>query len=254
MKKIKIILLVLVLILFGCKESVVEPVISDNSSDYFPISEGSFFIYNSNVFENNSISQSGTRKSYFVGDTVLLNTTYQNKIDTFQLNGMETVVKSYLRKSPTGVFNYVNIDTAGFSGLIPDSLQGAISFDSEYRLLFLPIALNQTWPVFKVKASYSVFQFDLFAIDASVISKDSITFAFRDTTYLQEVYKIKYSAQLFTAINQPPINYELYAWVGDKIGFIKWEGDAELINFFAGANIYPLESVVLENLSFYNIK
>ena len=254
MKISQIIPLLLIFILIGCKESIVGPIEDDANSDYYTITAGSFYIYNSTVYDSNSVLQSGLRKSYFVGDTILLNTTYQTKIDTFQLNSVETIVKSYLRKSSTGVFNYVNIDTAGFSGLIPDSLQGAISFDSEYRLLYQPLDINQNWPVFKVTASYSIFQFDLFSIDASVISKDSLTFAFRDTTFSQEVYKIKYSAQLFTNINQPPINYELYAWIGNKIGFVKWEGTAELINFFAGANIYPLESVVLENLNAYKIK
>lgn len=254
MKLSQIIPLLLVFILFGCKESIVEPVNDDINSDYYPTTAGSFYIYNSTVYDSNSVLQSGFRKSYFVGDTILLTTTYRIKIDTFLLNSVETVVKSYLRKSPNGVFGFVSIDTSGLSGLIPDSLQGAISFDSEYRLLYQPLAINQTWPVFKVTASYSNFQFDLFSIDASVISKDSLTFAFRDTTYSQEVYKIKYTAKLFTAINQPPINYELYAWIADRIGFVKWEGDSELINFFAGANIYPLESVVLENLYAYKIK
>lgn len=246
-------LIILVLLLFGCKESIIEPVNNNSASDYFPITMGSFNIYNSTVYDSNLVIQSGIRKSYFAGDTTLLTTSYQIKIDTFQLNNIETIVKSYFRKSSTGVFSFVNIDTTGLSGLIPDSLQSAISFDSEYRLLFQPISLNQTWPVFKVKADYSVFQLDLFTIDASVISKDTMTFAFRDTSYSKEVYKIKYTALLVTNISQSPVTYELYAWIADKIGFVKWEGDAELINFFAGINIYPSESVVLENLSAYKI-
>lgn len=242
----------LIILTFACKDSVTEPPI-DNNNDIFPNSSGNNFMYNIFVYDSTGLTQSGTRKSYYNGDTTLLLTPYQIKVDTFLLNNGQSINISYFRKSFTGVFNYVGIDTTGFSGLVPDSLRSGIAFDSEYRLIYQPLSLNQTWPVYKVSADLIYIQFDLFTVNAEVISKDTVTFSYRNSNVTKEAYKIKYQATLVTDFNSPPIRFEAFSWIADGIGIIKWEGDSELINFFAGVNVYPLNSIVIEELYSSNI-
>ena len=248
MNKNFVLILSLIVLIISCKESVTEPPIDANNSDFFPNSNGNYSHYNISIYDSSGLIQSGVRKSYFKGDTVLLLTTYQVKVDTLELNNAISVNQSYLRKSSSGIFNYVGIDTTGFSGLVPDSLRGGISFDSEYRLIYHPLALNQTWPVYKVRADLIYIEFDFFTIDASVTSKELMTFTFRDTSYTRETYKIEYFTKLITGLNQAPVTFQAHSWIADGIGIIKWEGDSELINFFAGVNIYPTNTSVIEEL------
>jgi hypothetical protein len=251
MKKILAVIFSLIVLLNACKESTTEPTVDVTSSDYFPNSNGNYYHYNFSVYDSSGLIQPGIRKSYFTGDTVLLLTPYQIKVDSFQI---DNVNQSYFRKSSTGIFNYVGIDTTGFSGLIPDSLRGGISFDSEYRLLYQPLSLNQSWPVYKVTVDYMSYQFDFFTVDAAVISKDTLTITFQSGSETKSVYKIKYQAKLVIGISSDSITYECYAWVAENIGFIRWEGDTELINFFAGANIYPANTTVIEELYSYKVQ
>lgn len=253
MKKSLLLILLTLLTAVGCKESTTEPPSDESSTDYFPNSDGNYYYYNVMASDSSGLVQSGTRKSYFNGDTTLLLTLYQIRVDTFLLNSNQSIINSYFRKSPTGIFNYVDIDTSGLSGLVPDSLRGGISFDSEYRLIYQQLFINQTWPVYKVRADLNYTEFDLFTVNAVVISKDTVTFSYRNSTEAKEVYKIKYEAMLITSLNSPPIRFEAYALIADGIGIIKWEGDSELINFFAGVNLYPLNSFVSEELYSFKI-
>ncbi|MEO8233322.1 MAG: hypothetical protein ABI638_13645 [Ignavibacteriota bacterium] len=253
MKNSLLLAVVLLLITSACKESVTEPPLTNGESDFFPATKGNYYLYNVSVFDTNGLVQSGNRKSSFTGDTLLLATPYQIKVDTIQLDNIQSLTNTYFRKSSTGIFNYVGIDTTGFSGLVPDSLRGGYSFSSEYRLIYQPLSINQTWPVYKINVDLLYIEFELFGINASVISKDSITLTFRNLNVTKEVYKIRYTARLTTSLTEPPIIFEAYAWIADGIGFIKWEGDSELINFFAGKNVYPSNTTVLEELYSYKI-
>ncbi len=253
MKKSLLLLLFTLMFAIGCKESTTESQPDVTSADFFPNSDGNYYYYNVMASDSSGLIQSGSRKIYYSGDTTLLLTPYQIRVDTFLLNSNQSIISSYFRKSTTGIFNYVGIDTIGFSGLVPDSLQGGISFDSEYRLIFQPLSVNHTWPVYKVRADLIYTEFDLFTINAVIISKDTVTFSYRNSNVAKEVYKTKYEAMLVTGLNSPPLKYEAFSWIAEGIGIIKWEGDSELINFFAGINIYPLNSIVIEELNTFNI-
>jgi hypothetical protein len=253
MKKNIIVIIGLVFLLITCKESITTPQDNSKNSNYFPISNGNYYQYIISIYDSTGLIQSGVKKCNFNGDTVLLLTSYQAKIDSFEINNVVSVNQSYFRKSPTGIFNYVGIDTTGFSGLVPDSLQSGISFDTEYRMIYAPLSLNQTWPVYKVRVDLIYTEFELFKIDAEVITRDSVTLSLQNTTLIKDVYKIKYKATLINGLNSIPIRFEAFCWIADGIGIIKWEGDTELINFFTGTNIYPAESTVIEELFSYKI-
>ena len=251
MKSRLLIILFTLMAVVGCKESTTEPDTNVNSSDYFPNSNGNYYYYNISAGDSSGLVQSGTRKNYYSGDTTLLQTPYQIKVDSFTINGVQSVSKSFFRESSTGVFFYVDIDTNGFNAIIPDSLLGAISFDQEYRLLYQPLELNQTWSVYKITVNYLSFQFDIFTIDAKVISKNTVDFAFNNSAVTKEVFTIRYTAKLTTDLNQPPLTFSANGEIAEGIGFISWEGDSEIINFFAGRNIYLPETYVIEELYSY---
>jgi hypothetical protein len=247
MKKSILFIVITLTIAPGCKESTTEPQIDLTSADYFPNSDGNYYFYN--IFVSDSTgSQSGEKRTYYNGDTTILQTQYQIELDTFNINGVQSVSESFFRKSNTGVFYYVDIDTGGITAIIPDSLRGAISFDNEYRLLYQPVELNQTWPVYRISINYLSIQFDILTIDAKVINKNTVDLNLNDSTITKEVFTIRYTAKLTTDLNQPPLTYGANGFIAEGIGFIMWDGYSEMINFFSGDNIYLPNSYVNEKL------
>jgi len=253
MKKSLLLLLFTLMVAVGCKESTTEPPPNENSEDYFPNSDGNYYYYN--IFVSDSLgSQSGTKTTYYYGDTTLQQTPYQIEVDTFNVHGTQSVSKSFFRKSITGVFYYVDIDTNAFNSIIPDSLRGAISFDQEYRLLYQPFELYQTWPVYNVSVNYLSVQFDVLKIDAKVINKNTVDLTLNDSTFTKEVFTIRYTAYLTSDLNQPPVIYGANGFIVEGIGFIMWDGHSEMINFLSGRNIYLPNSYVNEKLYSYKIQ
>jgi len=250
MKKFFVLMLSIVVVLTSCKESTTEPPPNKTSSDYFPNSNGNYYFYN--IFISDSTgSQSGEKKTYYNGDTTLQQTPYQIEVDSFNINGIQSVSKSFFRKSNTGVFYFVDIDTNAFNSIIPDSLRGAISFDQEYRLLYQPFKLYQTWPVYKVSVNYLSIQFDVLTIDAKVINKNTIDLTLNDSTITKEVFTIRYTAYLTSDLNPPQVIYGANGFIAEGIGFIMWDGYSEMINFLSGSNFYLPNSYVNEKLYSY---
>jgi hypothetical protein len=250
MKKYLLLILFTLMVVVGCKESTTESQPDINSADYFPNADGNYYYYNIIVSDSTG-SQSGEKKTFYNGDTTLQQTPYQIKVDTFNINGIQSVIKSFFRKSETGVFYYVDIDTNGFNAIIPDSLQGDISFDQEYRLLYQPFELYQTWSVYKVSVNYLSISFDVLTINAKVINKNTIDLTLNDSTISKEVFTIRYTAYLTSDLNRPPVTYGANGYISEGIGFIRWEGHSEMINFLSGSNIYLVNSYVNEKLYSY---
>ncbi|HSW53596.1 MAG TPA: hypothetical protein VLH59_00785 [Ignavibacteriaceae bacterium] len=254
MKKKTSILLLLLFVSFACNESTTEPPINKNINDFFPNSDGNYYNYNVLVYDSSGIFvQSGTRKSYYDVDTIIYSTPYQVRTDEFQLTSLQTVNNSYFKKNSTGVFVPVDFERNGFYYLMPDSLRGGYSFVVEYTMLYLPPEVNQNWSVFKVNVNLLYVEFEFFKVDAEVLSLDTLTISFQNITRTVEALKIKYNARLTTGLSQPPLLFEVHAWIAKGIGFIKWEGNSELINFFAGAEIYPINTIVLEELESFKV-
>lgn len=250
MKKSFLLVLFTIMIVVSCKESTTESQPNVTSPDYFPNSNGNYYFYSVMLTDSSGLNHTGSRKIYYTGDTTLPQTPYQIRIDSLELNGDQSILNSYFRKSSTGVF-YL-IDTTGFSSVVPDSLLGSISFDLEYRILFQPLEIFQIWPVFKVQLN--VIQFDVFTIDAQVISKDKIDLTLNDSLVTKDVFTIRYSAILTTNLIQPPRTFTAIGEIAEGIGFIRWEGDSEIFNFFAGRNIYLENANVVEELISYKLQ
>ena len=254
MKKISTFLPILLLLTFACKESSTEPPTNNNSVDFFPNSNGNYYYYNVSVYDTSgTLLQSGTRKSYYDSDTIIASMPFQVKVDSLQLSGLEYVNNTFFRKNSTGIFNWVELESNGFYYLIPDSLRGGYSFVNEYRILYDQPEVNQNWPVFKVNINLLYLEFEFFKVDAEVVSIDTITISFQSKTITTEVFKIEYDARLTTSLNEPPKLFEVQAWFAKGIGPVKWEGDSELMNFFTGAEIYPINASVLEELYSFKV-
>ena len=248
-----IILFLIVTLLFvsACKEAITEPPADMDNRNFFPNTDGSYFFYNVAVFDSTGQIHSGARKSYLQSDTTLQQTPYQVRIDSLELNGIISVSNSYLRKSANGVFAY--FDTTGVSAIVPDSLRNLLTISTEYRLLYFPLSINQTWPVYNVSIDLGISRIDVVKISADVIEKNSITIAFRDTSITKEVFKIQYDMTIITGLDLTTETYKAFAWIAEDIGFYKWEGDAELLSFFTGNTAYPAETVVVEQLTGFYI-
>jgi len=253
MKKILTILPILLLLSFACEEVTTEPPIN-NSNDFFPDSNGNYYNYNVLVYDSSGIFvESGTKKTFYKSDTIIYSAPYQIRTDEFQLTSFQTSNNSYFKKESTGVFVPVDIEKNGFYYLMPDSLRGGYSFVVEYRMLYEPPEVNQTWSVFIVNVNLLYVDFEFFKVDAEVLSLDSLTIPFQNAMRTIEAFKIKYSARLTTSLNEPPKLFAVQAWFAKGIGPVKWEGDADLINFFAGAEIYPSNTMVLEELESFKV-
>jgi len=241
-----------ILLFFACSESTTEPLVNNDPIDFFPNQDANFYNYNVSLFDTNGIIlQTGTRKSIYNGDTILYGRSFQVKSDVFELTILQTENNSYFRKHTSGVNNGITLDSIGSYYVLPDSLRHNFSLALEYPFLNDSLEINQTWHVFEIWADIP--QFEIFNVDAEVISLDTLTISFQNTTRSAEVFKIRYDARFTTGFSQSPKLFEVNAWIAKGIGFIKWEGDAKLINFFAGAEIYPINTIVLEELESYKV-
>ena len=77
MTKNLLVLVILLFVSFACKESTTEPPVKNDSSDFFPNTDGNYYYYNVSIYDSNgTIIQSGTRKSFYNGDTAIFSTPY----------------------------------------------------------------------------------------------------------------------------------------------------------------------------------
>lgn len=253
MKKILAFFLILLLLFFACSELTTEPLFNNDPIDFFPNKDGNFYNYNVSLFDTNGIIlQTGTRKSVYNGDTIFYVTSFQVKSDVFELTSLQTENNSYFRKHSSGVNNCNTLDSIGSYYILPDSLRNNFSLALEYPFLNDSLEVNLTWHVFEIWTDIP--QIQIFNVDAEVISLDTLTIIFQNTTRTTEVFKIRYDARFTTSLYQTPKLFEVNAWIAKGIGFIKWEGDAKLINFFARAEIYPVNTTVSEELVSFNVK
>ena len=140
---------------------------------------------------------------------------------------------TYFRKSSTGVFYY--IDTTGVSAFIPDSVRNQLSIDTESRLLFLPLTLNQIWPVYEVNFTLGgVPVYSLIKISAKVIDSYMLTKTFRDSSITRLVNKIRYDLDVQLSPTSPKETFTAYGYTMDGIGFIKWEGETLVLSLIRG--------------------
>jgi hypothetical protein len=255
MKKLSsYILFFMFIALISCKEDTVTNPPSDNS-DFFPAKVGSKYYYNFYFYVNPALN--GGKTISIVDTTNILGTPYFEEIDSLIFDRSLTVDTTFFRKSRTGIFYF--IDTTGVSEFIPDSIRNQLSIDTESRLLFFPLTLNQTWPVYQVDITFSgVPIFSIVKIIAKVVDSYQLTRTFRDSSITRTVNKIKYDMDIQLSPTSPKETYTAFGHTMDGVGFIKWEGEEFVLNLIRGGKLNftgtITSSVVFEELVSYSIR
>lgn len=229
-----ILLIVCLLILISCKnENLTNPPV--NIAEYFPSKTGTK--HNYNVIINSNLSSIGKRNSYILNRSIKNNTEYIIQIDTLSINAEIAIDTSYFRKTNTGVFYY--IDTTGFASAIPDTLRNYLKVDNESRLLFFPLSIGQSWPVYQIDLSISgVPIFSPLKTSAKVVEKKLLNLSIGNTQKSIETFKIEYSLIIQTTPEDEIQRYSAYGYIAENIGFIKWEGESIVLNLIRGSLLY----------------
>lgn len=234
MKKIfYLITATILLISISCKDNIiVDP--GQNNKDYFPAKVGSKFTYS--LMIDSSFILNGARISDVTSTSTIAGTEYFVQVDSVIIERALSLDTSYFRKSNTGVFYYT--DTTGLGSLIPDSLRNALRIDNESRLLFFPLQLNQTWPVYQIDITVGgVPVFSPLKTSAKVLEALQLTLALRDTQYTIDVYKIEYKLEIQLDPQGSVERFFAYGYVAENIGFVKWEGEAFVLSLIRGGRI-----------------
>lgn len=238
----------LLLVSTACKESATETNIDTIYYDYFPLKSGYSFVYDIAISDSNGVTDTGNRYMQFDDSSIVDGILYSVQRDSF-ITLLDTQTKlSFLRKTEFGVYSYA--DTSSLSEFIPDSLREYLSADKEIRLLFYPLILNQRYSVYII--SVTTAGINVVNIGANVESEEILNVTLNSAAVQVKTLKIKYTLTVRYGLSpSDEIKYEAYSWAVKDIGFVKWEGDAEVLNFLFNKIIFPLETNVKMNLVSY---
>ena len=254
---------VLILTFEGCKKSeVTSPPsqagveIKENS---FPKNEGTNYKYY--YLRTDSTGQSsGTRITYYKGESVISGPSYKIQIDSSNLNAVLQVDSSYFRTTTNGLYYF--IDTTGFATSLEDStliqFLPFITIDNELLAYLFSLQVSKSWTVFKMNLNYpGWFPTTLVDVSADVIGEENITLDLIGGAVIKKALNIKYTMVLKTNPLLPtPRTFTANAWLVPEIGPAKWEGNGTLVNVFTGRGIdfADTASVVQQSLIDYEIK
>jgi hypothetical protein len=254
MKKISVIILSIMILFVGCKESTTEPGPDPINDKYYVIKDGASFVYSLSITDTNNTTINGNHYLIFDDSTVIGGTAYKIQVDSFEtlslFDTLSTSVISYIRESNGGVYTYA--DTTGFTGFLPDSLRQYLSVDRESRLLFYPLSVNQKYPVFTLTLSQFIFGISVIDVDAIVQSSENINLNVNNTSTDFNAFKIKYTF-IIRPSSTDSLYYSAYGWVVKDLGFVKWEGDSEVFNFLFNENIFPPATTIKMDIKNYTI-
>jgi hypothetical protein len=228
-------------------------VVADAS--YYPAGDGTYYKYNVDKTDSDGTQSTGERTTHYTGTQLIANATYQIQVDSINISGIATTSLSYFRKSDTGVFFF--LDTTGLvtstPGLIP-YLQ-YLTFDSEMKLLILPVSDNSSWSVFKMTINATGFSFSPVEVTTAYDGKETLTLNLNSGNVDVETVRLKFNLKVQTDISKPPQSYSAYCWLAKDIGFVKWEGNGTIIGAFTGNGIdfADTSSVVVQTLAEYII-
>ena len=248
-----IIIMILGLLVSACnKDNSTNPPVQ-NYTGYFPDGDGTTYTYSIAKTDSNGTQTTGTRSTEYSGTEVKNGTTYQVQIDSFNISGLSSVSLSYFRKTNDSLYYF--LDTTGLSSSIPDSLQNNISLDKEMKVLSFPVNENKTWSVFQLSIKYAIFNLNVLTVDGAYDGTENITLNLNSGDTNKDAVRLKYTLSIKVP-GGPTTEYNAFAWLVDGIGIVKWQGNAAILDAFAGGGIdlSDTTSVITQNLTSYNIK
>lgn len=241
------------LLFFSCSDdkSVNPPTFEVET---FPSKNGTFYKYDIQFGITNPIP--GTKKSYIFSKPNKQNvknilSIYQPQVDTIFYQGRTLVDTTYFRKTSSGVFYFV--DTTGFSQLLPDSLKNFLTVDTESRLLFFPLSLNQTWPVYQIDIKVAgVPVFSPIRTFAKVIDTYQLDLVLRNSNITVTAYRIEYNLDVQLSPEGQVERQTAIAEFAVGLGFIRWYGHTSVINLAKGNTFnFPSEIMNEELISHF---
>lgn len=249
-KKILTLIILIIVLAAACKQSTTEPTIETQNNKYFSLNDGSSYVYNLEISDSTGLIITGFRSTLFYDSTIIDGTTYKIQKDSFlTTTGTQTNV-SFVRESSSGVFYYA--DTTGLTSFVPDSLRQYLLVDRESRILFYPLAINQTFPVYTISLINGNLGVSLVDLYAKVEAEEILDLTLNGSMIQKKAFRIKYN---FIIKLSETLEYEYQAlgWTVKDIGFVKLEGDAEVFNFLLNGNLFPAETNIKMNLFQYSI-
>ncbi len=264
MKKISILVLSVLSLAFlfnACKSNSTSsntPATGPGSS-YFPNSDGSSYKYS--VTKTDSAGTlSGTRSTSYQGTTTFNGAVYQNEIDTLSFAGFSEVTNSLFIKSGDSVM--FAVDTSGLSSAVPSQYLQYINLSTALKVFQFPFQENQSWQVFGMGLSIGGASLQLVNVTGTYIGMDQVPLTLSTGSTTMSAAKIRYDFVLKVPNNpNNPLQfttttYSAFAWMADKIGMIKMQGNGAILDAFTGGgiNFADTTSVITQSLVSYNIK
>lgn len=251
-KKLLLLLFAITLLLSACKESTTETEPEIINDQYYKIKNGASLVYNLSITDSTNFTVTGNRFMSFNDSTIIGGTTYNIQVDSFEtilpFDTLTATAITYIRKTNIGVYSFA--DTTGFTGFLPDSLRQYLSADIDSRLLFYPLSVGQNFPVYTLSLSSFIIGISVIDVDAVVESAEILNVIINNSPATLNTFKIKYNFVIRTS-STDEIIYSAYGWVVKDLGFVKWDGDAEVINFLFNENIFPPTTNVKMDLTTY---
>lgn len=257
---IAIAVFILPLIFIACSKSTpADPGGNGETKNFFPNTNGTTYKFAVEITDSNAVTVFGSRNSVYDGTAAVGGVTYQVQKDSMIFADTTFLSVNYFRKTNAGV--YLFLDTTGLSNTIPDTLIQFLTIDPELLIFSFPISSGKTWPVFKLVLNYAIFNIALVDVSANAEGTENITLNLAGGSVTRQAVKIRYTLKL----NIPnPANlleiltstYTAYAWLVEDIGPVRWQGNATVLNAFAGGGIDfdDTTKVITQSLTDYDIK
>ncbi len=248
-----VIVIALALLINACnKDNSTNPPVQNNTG-YFPNGDGTTYTYSISKTDSNGTQNTGTRSTEYSGTQVKNGTTYQVQIDSINISGVPSISLSYFRKTNDNLFYF--LDTTGLSASIPDTLRNNISLDAEMQVLSFPVDVNNTWPVFTLSVKYLFLTIPVLTVEGSYDGTENLTLHLNSGDVNKSAVKLKYTLSIMVPAG-PTTEYNASAWLVDGIGIVKWQGNAALLDAFAGGGIdlSDTTSVITQSLISYDVK
>jgi len=253
LKQIVITITVFVIVL-SCTSNEPTAPPSGQDPDYFPNSDGTNYLFAITESDSTGILRTGSRYVFYNGDTLIKGTSYKFQKDSVKM-GTEIGERIYnFRKSENGVFYF--IDTSGFAAVLPDTLRNRMTITSEMQTLLLLLAEGSFWQVFKVTIALQPgITYAPYRITANFVNEEDVLLHLVSGDLNITAQKIKYDLEYRIDPEEPSQKFTAFSWVADKIGIIKLEGNAIVINtiLVGEVNLADSSKIVTQDLIDYNI-
>jgi len=240
--------------LFTCTSNDPTAPPSEQEPDYFPNGDGTNYLFTITESDLTGILRTGSRNVFYNGDTLINGTSYKFQKDSVKM-GTEIGERIYnFRKSETGVFYF--IDTSGFAAALPDTLRNRMTITSEMQTLLLLLAEGSFWQVFKVTIFLQPgITYAPYRITANFVNEEDVLLNLVSGDLNVTAQKIKYVLEFRSDPEEPSQKFTAFSWVADKIGIIKMDGNAIVVNtiLLGEVNLDDSSKTVTQNLIDYNI-